>query len=253
MESRTHRDEDSARIARFWTKIFAINFAAGVVTGIPMEFQFGTNWAAFSRVSGAVVGQPLAMESMFAFFLESVFLGALLYRQRGLPTMLRAWASIFVCTGAWLSAFFIVATDAWMQYPVGYAIGPGGTILLQNIWVLLASPFLIWQFAHVLTGAMLAGGFIVAGVGAYYLLSNREERIATRLLHAGTIVALVSSLIVIFPTGERNGDDVTIFQPVKLAAMEGLFSSTRDAPLAILGMPDTKLDHLIDPIFVPDF
>ena len=142
-----NRDEETARIARFWTRIFAINFAAGVVTGIPMEFQFGTNWAAFSRRSGAVVGQPLAMESMFAFFLESVFLGVLLYRRRELPTMFTAWSAVLVCAGSWLSGFFIVATDAWMQHPVGYAIDPDGTIRLESIWAVLSSPFLIWQFA----------------------------------------------------------------------------------------------------------
>src|SRR5580692_7213575 len=170
------RDEESARIATFWTKIFAINLAAGVVTGIPMEFQFGTNWAAFSRIAGSVVGQPLAMEGMFAFFLESVFLGALLYRGRGLPSTFAAWAGVMVCVGAWLSGFFIVATNAWMQHPVGYRIAADGTILLENIWRVLFSPFSYWQFAHVLCGALLAGGFIVAGVGAYYLLSRWDAR-----------------------------------------------------------------------------
>ncbi|HMF29083.1 MAG TPA: cytochrome ubiquinol oxidase subunit I [Candidatus Cybelea sp.] len=245
-------DEESARIARFWTKIFAINFAAGVVSGIPMEFQFGTNWAAFSRRSGSVVGQPLAMESMFAFFLESVFLGVLLYRRRSMPSTFSAWAAVFVCVGSWLSGFFVVATNAWMQHPVGYSMAPDGTIRLENIWAVLGSPFLRWQFAHVLTGALLAGGFIVAGVGAYYLLARREESIGRRLVRAGTIVALVFSLIAVFPTGDRNGRDVSADQPIKLAAMEGLFETTRGAPLAIIGMPDTAGGRLIDPIFVPD-
>jgi cytochrome d ubiquinol oxidase subunit I len=246
-------DDETARIARFWTKIFAINFAAGVVTGIPMEFQFGTNWAAFSRRSGAVVGQPLAMESMFAFFLESVFLGALLYRRRSLPSMFSAWAGVFVCIGSWLSGYFIVATNAWMQHPVGYSLARDGTIRLENIWAVLTSPYLQWQFAHVLSGALLTGGFIVAGVGAYYVLARRDEAIGRRLVRAGTIVALVFSLITVFPTGDHNGHDVTAYQPVKLAAMEGLFATTREAPLAIIGMPDATNRKLIDPIFVPEF
>ena len=246
-------DEESARIARFWTKIFAINFAAGVVTGIPMEFQFGTNWAAFSRRSGSVVGQPLAMEGMFAFFLESVFLGVLLYRRRGaLPSPFTAWAAVLVCVGSWLSGFFVIATNAWMQHPVGYSLARDGSIRLVNIWAVLGSPFLRWEFAHVLSGALLTGGFVVAGVGAYYLLSRREEAIGRRMVRAGTIVALVFALIAVFPTGDRNGRDVTAYQPIKLAAMEGLFSTTHDAPLAIIGMPDTATAHLIDPIFVPD-
>lgn len=248
-----NRDEETARIARFWTRIFAINFAAGVVTGILMEFQFGTNWAAFSRRSGAVVGQPLAMESMFAFFLESVFLAVLLYRRRELPTMFTAWSAVLVCAGSWLSGFFIVATDAWMQHPVGYAIDPDGTIRLESIWAVLSSPFLIWQFLHVLNGALLAGGFIVMGVGAYYLLSRREEAIGRRFVRAGVIVGLIFSLLAIFPTGDRNGRNVTTFQPIKLAAMEGLFATEREAPLAIIGMPDARHQQLIDPIFVPEF
>jgi cytochrome d ubiquinol oxidase subunit I len=246
------RDEESARIATFWTKIFAINFAAGVVTGIPMEFQFGTNWAAFSRNTGSVVGQPLAMEGMFAFFLESIFLGALLYRGRGLPSSFAAWAGVMVCVGAWLSGFFIVATNAWMQHPVGYRIAADGTILLENIWGVLFSPFSYWQFAHVLCGALLAGGFIVAGVGAYYLLSRRDEATGRRFVRAGTLVAFVFALIAVFPTGDRNGRIVTQYQPVKLAAEEGLFTTEREAPLAIIGMPDVARKRLIDPIFVPD-
>ncbi|HEY1868137.1 MAG TPA: cytochrome ubiquinol oxidase subunit I, partial [Candidatus Cybelea sp.] len=103
-----------------------------------------------------------------------------------------------------------------------------------------------------LSGALLTGGFVVAGVGAYYLLSRREEAIGRRMVRAGTIVALVFALIAVFPTGDRNGRDVTAYQPIKLAAMEGLFSTTHDAPLAIIGMPDTATAHLIDPIFVPD-
>jgi cytochrome d ubiquinol oxidase subunit I len=248
-----NRDEESARIARFLTKIFAINFAAGVVSGIPMEFQFGTNWAAFSRRSGSVVGQPLAMESVFAFFLESVFLGVLLYRRRGLPSMFVAWSAVLVCLGSWLSGFFVVATEAWMQHPVGYSIAPDGTIRLENIWAVLSSHFLGWQFVHVLTGALVAGSLLVAGVGAYYLLARREEAIGYRLVRAGTIAGLIFSVFAIFPSGDANGRNVTADQPVKLAAMEGLFTSTSGAPLAIIGMPDVVQGRLIDPIYVPRF
>lgn len=247
------RDEEAARIARFLTKIFAINFAAGVVTGIPMEFQFGTNWAAFSRRGGSVVGQPLAMESVFAFFLESVFLGVLLYRRRGLPSPFVAWSAVLVCAGSWLSGFFVVATEAWMQYPVGYRIAPDGTILLDDIWAVLTSHFLGWQFVHVLTGALLAGAFLVAGIGAYFVLARREETIGRRLTRAGAIAGLIFATLAIFPTGDGNGRNVTAAQPVKLAAMEGLFESRRGAPLAIIGMPDVASRRLIDPIFVPRF
>ncbi len=243
------RSDDAA--ARFWTKIFAINFATGVVTGIPMEFQFGTNWAAFSTKTGSVIGQPLAMEGVYAFFLESVFLGILLYGKRIVSPRLYALSAIFVWLGAWLSGFFIVATDAWMQHPVGYVLSHG-RIELRSLSAVLLSSFAWWQYAHVLAGALISGGFIVGGVGAFYLLARRDESIGRRFLRDGAIVALVFSVLAVFPTGDRNSADVTHDQPIKLAAMEGLFASANDAPLAIIGMPDTKNRRLIDPIFVPD-
>jgi cytochrome d ubiquinol oxidase subunit I len=243
-------DEGAARAARFWTTIFAINFAAGVVTGIPMEFQFGTNWAAFSRSSGSIIGQPLAMEGMFAFFLESIFLGALLYGRRGKPTRLMAWAAVMVCLGSWLSGYFIVATDAWMQHPVGYVVRANG-YELNDIWAVVWSSWARWQFAHVFVGALLTGSILVAGIGAYYLLAKRETELARRFVRAGTIAAFVFAVLAAFPSGDINADDVTKFQPVKLAAMEGLFQTTHGAPLAIIGMPDTRNRTLLDPVFVP--
>jgi cytochrome d ubiquinol oxidase subunit I len=238
--------------ARFWTKIFAVNFAIGVVTGIPMEFQFGTNWAAFSAKTGSVIGQPLMMEGVYAFFLESVFLGVLLYgRERVSPALYTA-SAIVVWLGAWLSGFFIVVVDAWMQHPVGYSIGPGGRIQLRDLAALVFSPFAAWQFAHVVTGAIVAGGFILAGVGAYYLLAKRDVEFGREFVRTGVLAALVSSALVIFPTGDRNSDNVTAYQPIKLAAMEGLFKSRHGAPLAIIGMPDVAGRTLIDPVFAPD-
>jgi cytochrome bd ubiquinol oxidase subunit I len=245
-------DEDAARAAAFWTKIFAINFAVGVVTGIPMEFQFGTNWATFSARSGSVVGQTLALEGVYAFTLESVFLGVLLYGKRYVPPMFHAISGVLVAVGSLLSGFLIVVTNAWMQHPVGYRIGPGGKIELENLASVLLSPFAWWQFLHVLMGALIAGSFVVAGIGAYYLLSQREIALGRRFVHSGVIVAAICSVLAVFPTGDRNGDDVTAYQPVKLAAMEGLFTTQRGAPLAIIGMPDAKNRTLIDPIVVPD-
>ncbi len=245
-------DIGAAKAAAFWTKIFAINFAIGVVTGIPMEFQFGTNWAAFSARSGSVVGQPLAMEGIYAFFLESIFLGVLFYGRDRLPSMWHAASAVVVWLGAWLSGFFIVVTDAWMQHPVGYRVAEGGRIEMVSLPAVLFSPFAWFQYVHVITGALLTGGFVVAGIGAYYLLSNREAEIAPRFVRSGTIVALIFSMLAIFPTGDRNGANVTEYQPIKLAAMEGLFESSKGAPLAIIGMPDTQQQKLIDPILVPD-
>jgi len=246
------RDEQAIAIARFWAKIFTINFAIGVVTGIPMEFQFGTNWAAFSARSGSVVGQTLGMEGVYAFFLESIFLGVFLYGRQRVSRGFYAFSAVAVWFGSWLSGFFIVTTNAWMQHPVGYALAKDGTIELRSIGAVLLSPFAWWQYAHVMTGALLTGAFVVAGVGAYYLLARRQTAFGERLVRAGVIVGICASLIAVFPTGDRNSADVTRDQPVKLAAMEGLFKTTQGAPLAILGMPDTQHESLIDPLYVPD-
>jgi len=249
--ARTH-DATYDRAAQFWAKIFAVNFAIGVVTGIPMEFQFGTNWALFSARSGAVVGQPLAMEGVFAFFLESVFLGVFLYGRRYVSPTLHAASAVLVWIGAWMSGFFIVAVDAWMQHPVGYTLASDGRIQLESLAAVLLSPFAWWQYLHAITGAVLTGGFLVAGIGAYYLLSRRQEPYGRLFVQTGVSVAFAFSILAIFPTGDRNGANVTEYQPAKLAAMEGLFHSTYGAPLDIIGMPDSKTQTLIDPIAVPD-
>ena len=239
------------RAARFWAKLFAVNFALGIVTGIPMEFQFGTNWATFSARTGAIVGQPLAMEGIFAFFLESIFLGVFLYGRRLVPPAVHTASAVLVWAGSWLSGYFIIVTNAWMQHPVGYAVGPGGRLTLSSLAAVLSSPFAWSQFAHAICGAVLAGGFVVAGVGAYYLLARRSEEFGRLFLRSGIVVAFVFSVLAIFPTGDLNGRDVTTYQPLKLAAMEGLFRSKSGAPLAIIGMPDVQSETLIDPIFVP--
>src|SRR5208337_1522701 len=161
--------------ARFWVKIFAINFAMGVVTGIPMEFQFGTNWAQFSKNAGGVIGQTLAMEGVFSFFLESTFLGLFVYGEKHLSPKMH-WVSAFlVFLGSWLSGFFIIATDAWMQHPTGYLVTPDGQILLQSLWGLLLNPWLFWQYMHNMIGAVVTGSFVMAAVGAYYLLCRCHE------------------------------------------------------------------------------
>jgi cytochrome d ubiquinol oxidase subunit I len=222
------------------------------VTGIPMEFQFGTNWARFSAQTGAVVGQPLAMEGIFAFFLESVFLGVFLYGRNYVAARLHAASAVLVWIGSWMSGFFIVVVDAWMQHPVGYAIGTDGRIVLTDLGAVLLSPFAWWQFLHAVTGAVLTGSFIVAGVGAFYLLARRDEAYGRIFVRTGVAVGFVFAMLAVFPTGDRNGANVTQYQPAKLAAMEGLFQSQDNAPLAIIGMPDAASHTLIDPIVVPD-
>src|SRR6187401_2506827 len=139
---------EHALAARFWSRIFGINFAVGVVTGIPMEFQFGTNWSRFSKAAGGVIGQTLAMEGVFSFFLESSFLGLFLFGEKRLSPRLHWLSALLVFAGAWLSGFFIIATDAWMQHPVAYSIGDNGRIQLTSFWGLLTNPWLLWQYPH---------------------------------------------------------------------------------------------------------
>ena len=176
--------------ARFWARIFAINFAMGVVTGIPMEFQFGTNWARFSKSAGGVIGQTLAMEGVFSFFLESSFLGVFLFGEKRLGPRAHWFAGFLVFLGSWLSGFFIVATDAWMQHPVGYALGPHGEILLASFWALLLNPWLLWQYLHNMIGAVVTGSFAMAAVGAFYLLVKRQEAFGRTFVRVGVIAGI---------------------------------------------------------------
>src|SRR5438045_3612250 len=167
------KDERYNQAARFWARIFALNFLMGVVTGIPMEFQFGTNWSQFSRATGSVIGQPLAMEGVFSFFLESAFLGLFLFGDRRLSRWGHWWAGFLVFLGSWLSGFFIIVTDAWMQHPVAYRALPNGVYELTSFTALLLNPWALLQFAHNMSGAVITGAFAMAATGAFYLLESR--------------------------------------------------------------------------------
>jgi cytochrome d ubiquinol oxidase subunit I len=236
--------------ARFWARIFAITFATGVVTGIPMEFQFGTNWARFSRYAGPVVGQTLFMEGVFAFFAESSLLGVFLFGESRVGRLTHWLAAAGVAFGAVLSGFFIVATNAWMQHPVGYRVA-GDHVELTSLWALLTNPYVRWQYPHVLAGAMITGSMVMAGTGAYYLLARRHEESGRLFVRVGVSAGVVFSMAAIFPTGAFHGENITRFQPAKMAAMEGLFRTEAGAPLAIIGMPDRERQELMDPIVVP--
>jgi cytochrome d ubiquinol oxidase subunit I len=244
-------DEHYNRAARFWARIFGINFAIGVVTGIPMEFQFGTNWAEFSKTAGGVIGQTLAMEGVFSFFLESSFLGLFLFGEKKLGRMGHWWAGFLVWLGSWLSGYFIVATDAWMQYPVAYRLGPRGQIELASFWGLLLNKWALWQYAHTMLGAVQTGCFVMAAVGAFYLLTQRFESYGKTFIKGGVLVGVVAALLQLSPTGDMQGKLITTHQPVTLAAMEGLFQGQEGAPLVILGQPDVQNRKLDNPLQIP--
>jgi len=244
-------DERYNVAARFWAKIFAINFAVGVVTGIPMEFQFGTNWSEFSKAAGGVIGQSLAMEGVFSFFLESSFLGLFLFGERRLGPVGHWLSAVLVFVGSWLSGFFIIVTDAFMQHPVGHEVLPGGQIALKSFWAFLLNPWGIWQYAHNMNGAVLTACFVMAGVGAFYLITRQHEEQAKLFVRVAVIVGAISSVTQLFPTGDRQGKMLAEHQPVTLAAMEGLFQSEEGAPIALIGQPDVEHRRLDNPILIP--
>jgi cytochrome d ubiquinol oxidase subunit I len=237
--------------ARFWIKIFAVTFAAGVVTGIPMEFQFGTNWARFSRIAGGVIGQPLALEGVYSFFLESTFVGLLIYGEKRLGPRMHWFSSLALCAGTWLSGYFIIVTDAWMQHPVGYRIAPNGMIELTSIGELLLNSWALWQYAHNMIASVVTASFVMAAMGAFYLLSGRHESFARTFVRLGVIAGSIAVLLLIAPAGDQQGRMVTENQPVTLAAMEGLFQTAQGAPIALVGQPDIDKEKLDNPITIP--
>ncbi len=244
-------DERYNTAARFWAKIFAITFLMGVVTGVPMEFQFGTNWAQFSASTGAIIAQTLAMEGAFAFFLESAFLGVFLFGEHVFSPRLHWLSAVLVWLGTWASGGFIIATNAWMQHPVGYARLPDGTFQLTNYWDVLLNPWVVPEYLHAISGAVITGTVVMAGVGAYYLLTGQHLDFGRIFVTLGVSVGVVASIFQILPTGDLEGRQVTASQPVKLAGMEGLFHSERPAGIVILGQPDMARQRLDNPIIVP--
>jgi cytochrome d ubiquinol oxidase subunit I len=242
--------EDYESAARFWAKIFAVNFAVGVVTGIPLEFQFGTNWAKFSNYAGGVIGTTLAMEGAFAFFAESVFLGIFLAGRERVSAGVHYLSAILVFAGAWLSGFFIIATNAWMQHPVAYS-GSGDRVQLDSFWGLLTNPWVTWQYLHNMSGAAITGAFVLAAMGAFFLLSGKHERFARVSLKVGVVGALIFCVFQIFPTGDRAAHNTSVYQPSKFAAMEGLFETENGAPLVIIGNPDPEQRKLDSTIAMP--
>jgi cytochrome d ubiquinol oxidase subunit I len=240
------------KAARFWGRIFGINFVFGVVTGIPMEFEFGTNWARFSRVSGGVIGQPLAMEGVFSFFLESAFLGLFLYGEKRLSRLGHWFSAVMVFVGSWVSGFFIIVTDAWMQHPVAFDRSPNGQFEVLSFWQLLLNPWGLLQYAHNMTGAVVTGSFVMAAVGAFYLLERGRLEYGRIFLKVGVIAGLVASIAIIFPTGDLHGKYVARNQPAAMAAMEGLFKTENGAGIVLMGQPNEETGQIDNPLVVND-
>ena len=244
-------DERFGNAARFWAHIFGINFAVGVVTGIPMEFQFGTNWANFSKFSGNVIGQTLAMEGMFAFFLESAMIGAMVWGEKRLGPRNHFLATLGVALGSWISGYFILATNAFMQHPTGYALAADGSLRLEGFARFLLNPWAVAMFLHNQCAALVTGSFVVAAVGAFYALRGEHSEQASLFLKTGTLAGLISCILVAFPTGDRQAKLVAKYQPVALAGMEGHFHSAAGAELNFIGQPNVKERRLDNAIYLP--
>jgi cytochrome bd ubiquinol oxidase subunit I len=238
--------------ARFWAKIFAITFVMGVVTGVPMEFQFGTNWSRFSAYAGDIIGQTLAMEGAFAFFLESAFLGIFLFGEQTFGQRMHWFSAFMVLVGTWASGAFIIASNAWMQNPVGYTITSDGRLHLSNYWAVLFNSWIGPQYMHTMSGAVVTASFVMAGLGAYYLLVKQHIDYARIFVTLGVIMGLIASIFQLFPSGDLEGQQVTIHQPTKLAAMEGLFQTEKGAGIVIIGQPNTDRGTLDNPIIIPN-
>lgn len=252
---RAHRSGDAIdrETARFWTKVFGLNFALGVVTGIPMEFQLAANWGAFARWSGGVVGQTLAMEGLFAFMLESAFLSLLVFGEKRLSKRLHFASACALFVGSWLSGYFIVTTNAFLQHPVGHAFAANGRLQMASFTRFLLNPWGLVQYAHTMVASVVTASFVVAAISALWLLRAHgpARPHAERSLALAARVGLAASILVAFPTGDLHAKMVAKHQPATLAAMEGRFESGAGAPLALIGQPNIKEKRLDNPIVLP--
>ncbi|MDD8017553.1 MAG: cytochrome ubiquinol oxidase subunit I [Bacteroidota bacterium] len=241
------------RMAKFWVKIFALTFAMGVATGIVMEFEFGTNWATYSRYVGDVFGSALAAEGIFAFFLESGFLAILVFGWNRVSPKVHFFATCMVSLGSMLSAVWIVVANSWMQTPAGYHIvgeGMNARAEIVDFWAMVFNPSSVHRLLHVISAAWLAGATVVLSVSAYYLLKNRHQEFAKSSLKIAVVLLTIASLFQL-ATGERSAVGVSKNQPAKLAAFEAHYDSSSIAPFYLFGWVNEKEERVQFGIAVP--
>ncbi len=233
-------DEEWERLARFWTKVFAVNFALGVATGIVMEFQFGTNWSTYSRFVGDVFGSALAAEGVFAFFLESGFLAVLVFGWDRVSKRAHFFATVMVALGATFSAVWIVIANSWQQTPAGFALVAHHGVMraeITDFWAMVFNPSSVQRLVHVMLGAYATGAAFVASVSAYYVLKGRHGNLARKSL-ALSVLFGAAACLAIPASGDTQARTVARTQPAKLAAFEGLYRTQARAPLSLIGWPD---------------
>ena len=252
------RDARYDRAAKFWIKVFALNFVLGVVSGIVMEFQFGTNWAVYSKYVGDVFGSILASEAIFAFFLESVFLALLVFGWDRVSARVHFFATLMVFIGSVISALWIIVAISWQQTPAGFVLRdfetPAGIVQraeLTDFWAVVFNPSAMDRLVHVLIGALILGAFFILSISAYYLLKNRHTDFARLSFVMALIVAAVASLAVLV-SGDSHAKVVAKYQPAKLAAMEGVYKTEPGGtPFHVFGIPDSEAKEVRYGIKIP--
>lgn len=241
------------QMAKFWTRVFALTFAIGVATGIVMEFEFGTNWAHYSRYVGDVFGSALAAEGIFAFFLESGFLAIVLFGWNRVSPGFHFFATTMVALGAHFSAIWIIVANSWMQTPRGFIIegeGLRARAVITDFWEMVFNPSSVDRLMHSVIGAWLAGAFLVISVSAFYILLNRHLDFARRSLKIGLVVAAVSVCLQAV-SGDRSGEIVAKHQPSKLAAFEAVYQTKKSAPYILFGIPNSETESVDYSLEIP--
>nr|BFD33196.1 cytochrome ubiquinol oxidase subunit I [Pigmentibacter ruber] len=241
-------------ITKFWVKIFAVNFAMGVASGLVMEFQFGTNWASYSRFVGDIFGSALAAEGIFAFFLESGFLAILVFGWDRVSPKMHFFSTVMVCLGSMFSAVWIIIANAWMQTPAGYhLIGEGlqTKAVIDDFWAMVFNPSSMRMLVHAIIGCWLMGAFFVMSICAWYILQNRHLEVAKKSFKIALILGFVGSLLAA-TSGHFLAERVAETQPAKMAAMEGHFhTGTGGAPLYLFGIPNSEKETVEYGIKIP--
>ena len=232
------------QMARFWTKVFALTFAIGVATGIVMEFEFGTNWATYSRYVGDVFGSALAAEGIFAFFLESGFLAVLLFGWDKVGPKMHFFATCMVALGAHFSAIWIIVANSWMQTPTGFHIvgeGLHARAEITDFWAMVFNPSSMDRLSHTVVGAWQAGAWLMVSIGAWYLLKRQHREFARASMKIGLALSLTASVLTLV-TGDRSASGVARNQPAKFAALEGHWDTGPHAPVHVVGWVDAKTE-----------
>jgi len=229
-------NEEYKRMTKYWGKLFVINFALGVVTGITLEFQFGTNWSRYSRYVGDIFGSLLAIEATVAFFLESTFIGLWIFGWKKLSPKVHAGCIWLVVGASNFSAYWILVANSWMQHPVGYVIR-NGRAELADFWAVITQSYAIWMFLHVIAGAYILAGFFVMGISAYHLLRGQNIPFFKRSFRMAATLAVIFAIAELV-IGDFHGKEMVKAQPSKAAAAEAVWDSTKGAPMYLFVIPD---------------